>query len=447
MSSSPDVALIQGLRETARPLSDGDPHDALIEAIGDARLVLLGEASHGTHDFYAERARLTQRLIVEKGFHAVAVEADWPDAYRVNRFVRNLGEDRDADTALSGFKRFPVWMWRNVDVLDFVRWLRAHDDSLPAGAPKVGFYGVDLYSLHASIDEVLKYLAKVDPEAARLARERYRCFDDLGGNVEEYARSAALGVVRSCEDAVVKQLVDLLQQRSAPGAAGDGDGDEEWFQAVQNARVVKNAEEYYRTMYRGNVESWNLRDQHMAETIEELLRHLDRRVGRSKLVVWEHNSHLGDARATELGQRGELNVGQLMRERHGNDAFLLGFTTYTGEVTAASEWGGPAERKRVRRALPGSYESLFHRLGIPRFALDLRQLGEAAGGLREPRLERAIGVLYLPATERGSHYFGVLLPGQFDTVIHLDVTTAVEPLERLSLWDAGEPAETYPYGL
>ena len=447
MSSSPDVALIQGLRETARPLSDGDPHDALIEAIGDARLVLLGEASHGTHDFYAERARLTQRLIVEKGFHAVAVEADWPDAYRVNRFVRNLGEDRDADTALSGFKRFPVWMWRNVDVLDFVRWLRAHDDSLPAGAPKVGFYGVDLYSLHASIDEVLKYLAKVDPEAARLARERYRCFDDLGGNVEEYARSAALGVVRSCEDAVVKQLVDLLQQRSAPGAAGDGDGDEEWFQAVQNARVVKNAEEYYRTMYRGNVESWNLRDQHMAETIEELLRHLDRRVGRSKLVVWEHNSHLGDARATELGQRGELNVGQLMRERHGNDAFLLGFTTYTGEVTAASEWGGAAERKRVRRALPGSYESLFHRLGIPRFALDLRQLGEAAGGLREPRLERAIGVLYLPATERGSHYFGVLLPGQFDTVIHLDVTTAVEPLERLSLWDAGEPAETYPYGL
>jgi len=223
MSSSPDVALIQGLRETARPLSDGDPHDALIEAIGDARLVLLGEASHGTHDFYAERARLTQRLIVEKGFHAVAVEADWPDAYRVNRFVRNLGEDRDADTALSGFKRFPVWMWRNVDVLDFVRWLRAHDDSLPAGAPKVGFYGVDLYSLHASIDEVLKYLAKVDPEAARLARERYRCFDDLGGNVEEYARSAALGVVRSCEDAVVKQLVDVLQQRSAPGAAGDGE--------------------------------------------------------------------------------------------------------------------------------------------------------------------------------------------------------------------------------
>ena len=447
MSSSPDVALIQGLRESARPLSDADPHDALIEAIGDARLVLLGEASHGTHDFYAERARLTQRLIFEKGFHAVAVEADWPDAYRVNRFVRRLGEDQDADTALSGFKRFPVWMWRNTDVLDFVRWLRSYDDSLPTGAPRVGFYGLDLYSLHASIDEVLRYLGKVDPEAARLARERYRCFDDFGGSVEEYARSAALGVVRSCEDAVVKQLVELLQQRSARDTAGNADAEEEWFQAVQNAQVVKNAEEYYRTMYRGSVESWNLRDRHMAETIEQLLRHLDRGVGRSKLVVWEHNSHLGDARATEVGQRGELNVGQLVRERHGRDAFLLGFTTYTGEVTAASEWGGPAERKRVRRALPGSYESLFHRLGIPRFELDLRHLGEAAGGLREPRLERAIGVLYLPASERGSHYFGALLPWQFDTVMHLDVTSAVEPLERMSLWDAGEPAETYPYGL
>jgi erythromycin esterase-like protein len=366
---------------------------------------MLGEASHGTHEFYAERARITQRLVVEKGFHAVTV------------------------------------------VLDFVRWLRVHDDSLPAGAPRVGFYGLDLYSLHASIEEVLKYLDAVDPQAARLARERYRCFDDFGGNVEDYARSAALGVIRSCEDAVVQQLVELLQ-RAERTAAGDGaDPEEEEFQAVQNARVVKNAEQYYRTMYRGNIESWNLRDRHMAETLEELLHHLDRRVGRSKVVIWEHNSHLGDARATELGQRGELNVGQLMREWHGNDAYATGFTTYTGRVTAASEWGGPAERKRVRRALPGSYESLFHRLGIPRFELDLRHLGEAAGELREPRLERAIGVLYLPSTERGSHYFAAILPSQFDAVIHLDVTTAVEPLERMALWEAGEPAETYPTGI
>jgi erythromycin esterase-like protein len=442
-----DAAVIQALRETVRPLAQDDPHDALMEAIGDARLVLLGEASHGTHEFYAERARLTQRLILEKGFNAVAVEADWPDAYRVNRFVRGTSEDRDANTALYGFKRFPVWMWRNTEVLDFVRWLRVHDDGLPPGAAKVGFYGLDLYSLHKSIEEVLRYLEAVDPEAARLARERYRCFDASGATVEDYARSAALGVLRSCEDAVVKQLVDLLHRGASDAQGKGGDAEEEWFQAVQNARVVKNAEEYYRTMYRGNVESWNLRDRHMADTVEELLRHLDRRAGRSKMVVWEHNSHLGDARATEIGQRGELNVGQLMRESHGHDAVLVGFTTYTGTVTAASDWGGPAERKRVRRALPGSYESLFHRLGIPRFETDLRTLGEAAGALREPRLERAIGVLYIPSTERASHYFGAILPWQFDAVVHLDVTTAVEPLERMALWDAGEPAETYPTGL
>jgi len=441
-----DAAMLQALRDTVHPLSERDPQDALIEAIGNARLVLLGEASHGTHEFYQERARLTERLVVEKGFHAVAVEADWPDAYRVNRFVRDRSEDRDADTALAGFKRFPTWMWRNTDVLDFVRWLRVHNDGLQRGAFKVGFYGLDLYSLYASIDQVLKYLESVDPEAAQVARQRYRCFDDFGSSVEEYARRAVLGTVASCEAAVVEQLVDLLQQAGRL-ARGGGDEEEEWFQAVQNARVVRNAEEYYRTMYRGNVESWNLRDQHMAETLEELLRHLDHRVGRSKIVVWEHNSHLGDARATELGQRGEWNVGQLIRQRYANEAFLVGMTTYTGTVTAASEWGGPAERKRVRRALPGSYESLFHRIGIPRFELDLRSLGEAAGALREPRLERAIGVLYLPATERGSHYFNAILPWQFDSVIHLDVTRAVEPLECMPVWVAGEPAETYPTGL
>jgi erythromycin esterase-like protein len=447
MIASTDLSLVHALRETVRRLSDPDPHDALVDAIGDARLVLIGEATHGTREFYAERARLTQRLIVEKGFHAVAVEADWPDAFRVNRFVRGLGDDADADAALSGFKRFPVWMWRNTEVLAFVRWLRAHDEALPQGAPRVGFYGLDLYSLYASIDEVLRYLQAVDPEAARVARERYRCFDDFGGDVESYAQLAAQGVVASCEDAVVRQLVEMLQHAGREVARDSEEQEEERFQAIQNARVVKNAEAYYRTMYRGNIESWNLRDRHMAETLEELLRHLDRRVGRSKVVVWEHNSHLGDARATELGQRGELNVGQLVRERHEHDSFLVGFTTHSGTVTAASMWGGPAERKRVRPALSGSYEALFHQLGIPRFELDLRDLGEAAAALEEPRLERAIGVLYLPATERRSHYFAARLPAQFDTVIHVDVSTALEPLERESLWETGEPPETYPYGV
>jgi erythromycin esterase-like protein len=445
--TSADVALVQALRETVHPLADPDPHDALVEAIGDARLVLLGEATHGTHEFYDERARLTRRLVVEKGFHAIAVEADWPDAYRVNRFVRGSSDDRDADAALSGFERFPVWMWRNADVLELIGWLRSHNDALPRDAPRVGFYGLDLYSLHASIGEVLRSLEKLDPEAARMARERYRCFDDFGGDVESYAESAALGALRSCEDAVVKQLVELLDRRPRDLPAGAAEGDEEWFQAVQNARVVKSAEAYYRTMYRGSVESWNLRDRHMAETLQEVLAHLDRRVGRGKVVVWEHNSHLGDARATELGQRGELNVGQLVRERHGDDAFLVGFTTHSGTVTVASMWGGPAERKRVRPALRGSYEALFHAMGIPRFVLDQRELGEAAGALDDPRLERAIGVLYLPDTERRSHYFAATLPGQFDAVIHVDVTTAVEPLEREARWETGEPPETFPFGM
>jgi erythromycin esterase-like protein len=446
MANSNDPSLVQALRETVQPLSDREP-EGLLETIGDARLVLIGEASHGTHEFYAERARLTQRLIVEKGFHAVAVEADWPDAYRVNRFVHGSSDDADANAALSGFKRFPTWMWRNADVLAFVRWLRSYDDALPGGAPRVGFYGLDLYSLRASIEEVLRYLGSVDPDAAQVARERYRCFDAVGGDADSYARSAALGILASCEDAVVKQLVDMLQRAGKDMPRGGGDAEEEWFQALQNARVVKNAEEYYRTMYRGNVESWNLRDRHMAETVEELIRHLDRRVGRSKIVIWEHNSHLGDARATEMGMRGELNVGQLMREWHGHDAFLVGFTTHSGTVTAASGWGGPAERKRVRPALPRSYELLFHEVGIPRFEIDLRNLGEAAGALREPRLERAIGVLYLPSTERGSHYFAAILPWQFDASIHVDVTTAVQPLEHLPLWETGEPPETYPMGM
>ncbi len=447
MITSSDLSLIDALRDTVRPLADPDPHDALVEAIGDARLVLLGEASHGTHEFYAERTRLTQRLIVEKGFHAVAVEADWPDAFRVSHFVRGFGRDPDADVALSGFERFPVWMWRNADVLAFVGWLRGHNDTLPAGAPRVGFYGLDLYSLYTSIDEVLRYLETVDPEAARVARERYRCFDAFQGEVERYAGSAALGILDSCEDAVVRQLTEMLRRAGRQPPPADVEADEEQFQAIQNARVVKNAEAYYRTMYRGNVESWNLRDQHMAETLQEVLRHLDRRVGRSKVVVWEHNSHLGDARATELGWHGEVNVGQLVRERHGRDAFLVGFTTHSGTVTAASTWGGPTERKRVRPALPGSYEALFHDVAIARFDIDLRNLGEGAGALAEQRLERAIGVLYLPSNERRSHYFGATLPRQFDAAIHLDVTSAVEPLEREAQWDVGEPPETFPFGV
>jgi erythromycin esterase-like protein len=423
-------------------------YEPLMRLVGDAHLCLLGEATHGTHEFYRERAEVTKRLITEKNFTAVAVEADWPDAFRVNRYVRGAGDDRNADEALGGFKRFPTWMWRNTVVLDFVEWLRAYNDSLPAGAQKVGFYGLDLYSLNASVEAVLGYLDKVDPEAARRARYRYSCFEHYGENTQAYGYAAAFGMTESCEREVVNQLVELRRSAAAYAGRGGGAADDEFFFAEQNARLVKNAEEYYRSMFRGRVESWNLRDTHMAETLDHLMAHLLTRGREARVAVWEHNSHLGDARATYMSDFGELNVGQLVRERYGaRRSVLVGFTTHSGTVTAASDWDEPSERKRVRAALAGSYESLFHETGAGNFLLNLRDGGEVAAALGGPRLERAIGVIYLPQTERQSHYFDARLPEQFDAVIHLDETSALEPLERHALWETGEPPETYPTGI
>ena len=445
MTHSTDATLVRTVRDSAHPIGGASTdYDPLLDLIGDARFVLLGEASHGTHDFYDQRAQITKRLIEEKGFTAVAVEADWPDAYRVNRYVRGTTDDAGSEEALSGFKRFPTWMWRNADVLDFVGWLREHNDAAGAAA-KVGFYGLDLYSLHASIEAVLAYLRKVDPEAARRALYRYSCFDHFGEDTQAYGYAASFGLAESCEDEVLGQLIEL-RQRAAAYTKRDGRvGDDEFFFAEQNARLVKNAEQYYRSMFRGRVESWNRRDTHMAETLDALAAHLGSRGPKAKIVVWEHNSHLGDARATEIGDAGEFNVGQLVRERYGRESVLVGFTTHHGTVTAASNWDGPAERKRVRPGLPGSYEALFHEVDIPRFMLDLR--GNAiAELLRDPRLERAIGVIYLPETERASHYFHARLADQFDAVLHFDETRAVEPLERSAV-AVGEVEETFPSGL
>jgi erythromycin esterase-like protein len=434
------------VKDAAVPLSGArDDYDPLLEIIGDARFVLIGEASHGTHEFYRERAEITKRLVEEKGFTAVAAEADWPDAYRVNRFVRGVGSDRDAEEALTDFQRFPQWMWRNADVLDFVGWLRSHNDARRDEA-KVGFYGVDLYSMHASMGAVLDYLDKVDPPAARRARYRYSCFDHFGEDTQAYGYAASYGLTTPCEQEVVRQLVEL-RMRAADYASRDGRvAADEYFYSEQNARLVKNAEQYYRSMFAGRVSSWNLRDRHMAETLEALVGHLERQNGRAKIVVWAHNSHLGDARATEMGWGGELNVGQLARERYGRDAVNIGFTTFTGSVTAASDWDAPADRKRVRPGVAGSYERLFHDVGIPRFLVDLRA-GAAAEAVRGPMLERAIGVIYRPDTELVSHYFRARLADQFDAVLHFDETRAVEPLERTARWEEGELAETYPTGL
>jgi erythromycin esterase-like protein len=403
-------------------------YDRLIERIGDARFVLLGGASHGTHEFYQERARITQRLIREKGFAAVAVEADWPDAYRVNRYVRGLSQDADAENALTDFRRFPNWMWRNNEVVEFVRWLRAHnDEAVASGAAKVGFYGLDLYSLRTSMYAVLEYLEQIDPHAAKRARTRYACFDHFGPDPQVYGFMAGTDVSKSCREQVISQLLEL-QRRAVDEALRTGsiNADEELFYAEQNARLVKNAEAYYRAMFLEEVSSWNLRDRHMAEMLDAVVAHLSRSAEGAKVVVWAHNSHLGDARATEMSQRGELNVGQLLRERHGCHAVLVGFTTYAGTVTAASDWDAPARRKRVRPALSGSYEALFHTALPTRFLLSLRNREAIAEGFGSDRIERAIGVIYRPETERSSHYLQARLSTQFDAVLHFDETRAVE---------------------
>src|SRR5438477_934713 len=422
-------------------------YDPLLKLIHEARFCLLGEATHGTHEFYRERAEITKRLIKEKSFTAIAVEADWPDAFSVNRYVRGLGDDKNANEALGGFKRFPTWMWRNTVVLDFVEWLRDYNFSLPAGAATVGFYGLDLYSLYTSIESVLGYLDKIDPSAAKRARYRYSCFEHFAEDTQAYGYAANFGITESCERDVIEQLIEL-RHRAADYASRDGRvAQDEFFFAEQNARLVLNAERYYRSMFRGRVESWNLRDQHMAETLGALVTHLNTQGQTGKVAVWEHNSHLGDARATYMADYGELNVGQLVRERYGSQAVLVGFTTYKGTVTAASDWDGPAERKRVRPALEDSYEASFHDTDIPNFLLPLRDTGSVSIALRGPKLERAIGVIYLPATEGQSHYFEARLSDQFDAVIHFDETSALQPLERQALWETGEPPETFPTGV
>lgn len=436
------------LTSAAHPLFGGPAeYDSLLRTIGDARFVLLGGASHGTHEFARARAEITKRLIREKGFRGVAVEADWPDAWRVDRFVRGSSEDEDAVDSLGGFRRFPAWMWRNTDVLDFVGWLREHNDGIEDDRGKAGFYGLDLYSLHASMEAVIAYLRRVDGDAARRAEARYACFDRFGGDAQGYGASASFGLGVSCEDEVIQQLVDLHVAGGRHLARNGRVVEDAFFAAEQNARLLKSAAPYYRAMFGSQVLSWNLRDRHMAETLDALDGHLSREGERAKLVVWAHNSHLGDARATEMGDHGELSLGQLVRARHGADAVLVGFTTDSGTVTAASAWNGPARRKRLRPALEGSYEALFHEVRTPRFLLILHENREMESALSEKRAERAVGVIYRPETERRSHYFLARLPGQFDAVLHFDETRAVEPLERTSIWMKGEPPEKHPSGI
>jgi erythromycin esterase-like protein len=439
-------AVVEVVRQHATALDAETVIAHLLEAIDpNASLVLIGEATHGTHEFYRIRADLTRALVEHRAFSLVAVEADWPDAYRANRWVRLRGEDDTAEEALADFTRFPRWMWRNREVVRFLRWLRGWNSGRPAEG-RAGFYGLDLYSLHRSIACVIEYLERVDPEAARRARQRYGCFDVFGENPQAYGYAATLNVARSCEDEVVGQLVELTRS-AADYAARDGRiAADEYFVAEQNAQVIRDAEAYYRAMFRGGAESWNLRDRHMMATLEALLEHAVKAGQPPRAVVWAHNSHLGDARATGMAEIGELNLGQLTRHRHGAACCLVGLTTHCGSVTAAHEWDEPAQLRSVRPSRPGSYERLFHDVGLPMFMVRPASAPELALALKGPRLERAIGVIYRPETERASHYFAASVTEQFDVVVHVDETRALEPLETWAQHEVDWP-ETYPTGV
>lgn len=436
---APTPALLAAVRESALPMGPAVPRE-LLDAIGRKRLALLGEASHGTEEFYAIRAEVTKALVLEHDFRAVVVEGDWPDAWRLNRWVRGL-DDGPVEQALAGFERFPQWMWRNRVVRDFLVWLRDVNQDRPPWR-QVGFYGMDLYSLFGSVRAVLAYLDRADPEAARRARRRYACFDHFQQDLQAYGYAAGFGTGFSCEEGVVAQLTELMRHVPPPD---DGDPDA-LFHAQQNARLVRNAEQYYRSMFRGRASSWNLRDLHMADTLQALSAHLQDRTGEApRIAVWAHNSHLGDASHTGMADQGEWNVGELARKRWPDDTFLLGFTTYKGTVRAASEWDEPPKIQRVRPGLPGSWEALFHDAGGERFALVLDE--RTRERLDATLLERAIGVIYLPETERRSHYFTARLARQFDGVIHLDRTTALRALPEMPEPAEVEVPETYPAGV
>ncbi|TYL80848.1 protein-L-isoaspartate(D-aspartate) O-methyltransferase [Bradyrhizobium cytisi] len=426
------------IAEAAEPLPELDDQafGVSFDRFGDARVVLLGEASHGTSEFYRARAAITRRLVERHGFGIVAVEADWPDAASLDRYVRDCPAPAHAEPP---FRRFPTWMWRNTEIEVFIENLRSWNLRQPADK-RAGFYGLDLYNLSASIRAVLDYLDRVDPEAAQVARQRYGCLTPWANEPQAYGRMALTHGYAACEQGVVKTLTDLLaNQLEYVGSDG-----ESFIDAAANARLVKNAEAYYRAMYYGAAESWNRRDTHMFETLCALL---EAKGSDARAVVWAHNSHIGDATKTEMGTvRGELNVGQLCRERFGNGAALIGFGTHTGTVACASDWDQPMEMKRVNPSRPDSYERLAHDSGRVRFLLDVRAgvHERLRAQLLEPRLERFIGVIYRPETERWSHYSACVLPEQFDAYVWFDETTAVTPLPTRV---REGPEETYPFGL
>ncbi|MDB4928673.1 MAG: erythromycin esterase [Myxococcaceae bacterium] len=431
--------VVEQLRPLARPLATDADLDPLLARIGDARYVLLGEATHGTSEFYTWRERLTRRLIAERGFDFVAVEGDWPDCYRVNRYVKSLPDSgASAVEVLSAFDRWPTWMWANREVAAFAEWLRAHNAGRAEDA-RAGFYGLDVYSLWDSMRAVTSYLDRVDPAAAGRARRAYECFAPYGEDEHEYARATAM-VPTSCEQAVVRALAELRARATA--LAVDG-GREAHFEAEQNALVARNAERYYRAMVRGGPASWNVRDGHMVETLDRLAA---LHGAGAKAVVWEHNTHVGDARYTDMAADGEFNVGQRVRELHGEDSVVLvGFSTHRGTVVAGDEWGAPMRAMRVPPGREGSYEDVLHRVGADD---KLLLVGDAppTPELLAPRGHRAIGVVYRAQHERFGNYVPTVLPRRYDALLYVDETRALSPLHPVERVD-GDAPETWPTGM
>jgi erythromycin esterase-like protein len=432
--------LVYGVRKIALPLQNADDLDPLIERIGDARYVLLGEATHGTSEFYTWRSEISRRLILEKGFSFIAVEGDWPDCYRVNRYVRGYeSSGESAEAVLHAFERWPTWMWANREVVDLVAWLRIHNERAHAER-RVGFYGLDVYSLWDSMHAVIEYLNRVDPELAGAARRAYGCFDPYHDDPQDYARATAI-VPTSCE----AEAVAVLRELRTRAPEYKNDGRESYFNAEQNALVARNAELYYRTMVRGGPSSWNVRDTHMVETLERLMMFHD---PNARAIVWEHNTHIGDARYTDMAQHGMVNVGQLVRDRHADEGVVLvGFGTHHGTVIAADEWGAPMERMRVPKARPGSWEDVCNRENEDdKLFVFTDEPHGGVPGLEAPREHRAIGVVYDPRNERWGNYVPSTLPRRYDAFLYLDETHAVDPL-HMPARVGGEPPETYPSGM
>lgn len=436
-------------------------YDQLLRQIGDARFVLIGEASHGTHEFYAERARITQRLIEEKGFNAIAIEADWPVADRVNRYVRRsqLNSETELDQcaadALEALEMFPSWLWANVDVALFVEWLRQHNDEVEENEDensrhqaKVGFYGLDTYRLFRSMDLALNYLDEVDQESAELARKRYACFDQFHRDSQRYGYTIGLDLSHEQEKEIQQRLKNFLVARSLHTPNHQQVRPETAFHFAQKSTTSADADQYCRSIFRGDQSTWNLRDSNMAHRLSALADQLSKCHGKpAKIVVWAHNSHAGDARATEIGRLGELSLGQLMRERYSEHCFLIGMTSHHGSVTASSDWGSPAEYKYLRPSLEESYEEAMHLTSIPSFVLPLKSNDALNYAMSKSRLARNIGVSYRPSTERQSHYTYVNLAQQFDAIIHIDKSRAVKPLDEFNIFVNSETPISYPIGV